>query len=60
MKQDKQEQQHPTPAGERGRWSARRKLVVVLRVQRDEDLDAPARALTPHAGIRYTLPNPGG
>ena len=36
--------------GERGRWSSRRKLEVVLRVLRGEDLDALSRELGVTAG----------
>ena len=43
MKPAQHEQQHPVPPGERGRWSARRTLAVVLRVLRGEDLDALSR-----------------
>ena len=50
MKRDQQEQQPPAPPGERGRWSARRKLAVVLRVLRGEDLDALSRELGVTAG----------
>ena len=45
----KQEQQQ-APLGERGRWSSRRKLEVVLRVLRGEDLDALSRELGVTAG----------
>jgi transposase-like protein len=37
-------------AGERGRWSSRRKQEVVLRVLRGEDLDALSRELGVTAG----------
>ena len=37
-------------AGERGRWSSRRKAEVVLRVLRGEDLDALSRELGVTAG----------
>ena len=37
-------------AGERGRWSTRRKQEVVLRVLRGEDLDALSRELGVTAG----------
>ena len=36
--------------GERGRWSSRRKMEVVLRVLRGEDLDALSRELGVTAG----------
>ena len=36
--------------GERGRWSARRKMEVVLRALRGEDLDALSRELGVTAG----------
>ena len=36
--------------GERGRWSSRRKMEVVLRALRGEDLDALSRELTVTAG----------
>jgi hypothetical protein len=48
MTQRKQEQlqgDSPGGRGERGRWSSRRKLEVVLRVLRGEDLDALPREL---------------
>ncbi len=45
MTQRKQEQQQAVRPGERGRWSSRRKLEVVLRVLRGEDLDALSREL---------------
>ena len=38
------------PSGERGRWSARRKQEVVLRMLRGEDLDALSRELGVTAG----------
>ena len=37
-------------AGERGRWSSRRKMEVVLRALRGEDLDALSRELGVAAG----------
>jgi hypothetical protein len=49
MDQHKHEPQHGS-AGERGRWSSRRKLEVVLRVLRGEPLDALSRALGVTAG----------
>ncbi len=45
----KEQQQHAGPV-ERGRWSSRRKLEVVLRVLRGEDLDALSRELGVTAG----------
>ena len=36
--------------GERGRWSSRRKMEVVLRALRGEDLDALSRELGVTAG----------
>jgi transposase-like protein len=42
--------QSSTASGERGRWSARRKQEVVLRVLRGEDLDALSRELGVTAG----------
>lgn len=51
MKEDKEAQQHREPPGDRGRWSARRKLEVVLRVLRGEDLDALSRELRVTAGM---------
>jgi hypothetical protein len=39
-----------TPSGERGRWSSRRKMEVVLRALRGEDLDALSRELGVTAG----------
>ena len=42
--------QSSTPSAERGRWSARRKQEVVLRVLRGEDLDALSRELGVTAG----------
>ena len=46
MKQHKHtEQQQRARPGERGRWSSRRKLEVVLRVLRGEGLDALSREL---------------
>ena len=50
MKPAQQAQQHPVPPGERGRWSARRTLAVVLRVLRGEDLDALSREVGVTAG----------
>ena len=52
MTQRRQEQQHgrASAPGERGRWSSRRKLEVVLRVLRGEDLDALSRELGVTAG----------
>ena len=51
MKQHRhKEQQQHALAGERGRWSARQKLEVVLRVLRGEDLDALSRELGGTAG----------
>ena len=47
----KQEQQQHSGRGERGRWSSRRKLEVVLRVLRGEDLDALSRELGVTAGV---------
>lgn len=44
MKRKQEQQQHSGPV-ERGRWSSRRKLEVVLRVLRGEDLDALSREL---------------
>ena len=38
------------PSGERGRWSSRRKMEVVLRALRGEDLDALSRELEPDEG----------
>ena len=38
------------PSGERGRWSSRRKMEVVLRALRGEDLDALSRELGVTAG----------
>ncbi len=38
------------PVGERGRWSSRRKMEVVLRALRGEDLDALSRELGVTAG----------
>ena len=38
------------PVGERGRWSSRRKMEVVLRALRGEDLDALSRDLGVAAG----------
>ena len=38
------------PSGERGRWSSRRKMEVVLRALRGEDLDALSRELGGTAG----------
>jgi transposase len=38
------------PRGERGRWSSRRKMEVVLRALRGEDLDALSRELGVAAG----------
>ena len=38
------------PSGERGRWSSRRKMEVVLRALRGEDLDALSRQLGVTAG----------
>ena len=49
MEQHTHEPQHGSP-GERGRWSSRRKLEVVLRVLRGEDLDALSRELGVTAG----------
>ncbi len=39
----KEQQQQQVLTGERGRWSSRRKLEVVLRILRGEDLDALSR-----------------
>jgi hypothetical protein len=50
MTQRKQQHQQHAPAVERGRWSSRRKLEVVLRVLRGEDLDALSRELGVTAG----------
>ena len=52
MKQhkSKEHQQQQVPTGERGRWSSRRKLEVVLRVLRGEDLDALSREVGVTAG----------
>ena len=51
MKQHKpKEQQQQVPTSERGRWSSRRKLEVVLRVLRGEDLDALSREVGVTAG----------
>ena len=50
MSQRKQEQQQHAGAGERGRWSSRRKLEVVLRALRGEDLDALSREVGVTAG----------
>ena len=52
MKQHKpkEQQQQQVPPGERGRWSSRRKLEVVLRVLRGEDLDALSREVGVTAG----------
>jgi transposase len=44
MEQPKHEQPSGAP-GDRGRWSSRRKLEVVLRVLRGESLDALSREL---------------
>ena len=38
------------PSGERGRWSSRRKMEVVLRALRGEDLDALSREFGVAAG----------
>ena len=38
------------PGGERGRWSSRRKMEVVLRALRGEDVDALSRELGVTAG----------
>ncbi len=54
MTQRKQEQRSgdsSTERAERGRWSSRRKLEVVLRVLRGEDLDVLARELGVSAGV---------
>jgi hypothetical protein len=39
------------PSGERGRWSSRRKMEVVLRALRGEELDAPSREFGVTAGV---------
>ena len=39
------------PSGDRGRWSSRRKMEVVLRALRGEDLDALSRELRVTAGF---------
>ena len=50
MTRRKQSEQQHTRPGERGRWSSRRKLEVVLRVLRGEDLDALSREVGVTAG----------
>jgi hypothetical protein len=49
MEQHKHEARHGAP-GDRGRWSSRRKLEVVLRALRGEPLDALSRELGVTAG----------
>ena len=51
MQQDKEQQQQATVPGERGRWSARRKLEIVLRVLRGEALDTLSREVGVTAGV---------